>query len=104
MTASPTPPTSQETRQRLVALRVRQFRAKLGLTQAAAAASAGLPLRTYRRFEASGRGNVETLYAIAVAFGRGQMIEGVFTIWGDRVGPGSEARASQTPLRAAGPG
>jgi transcriptional regulator with XRE-family HTH domain len=53
-------------------------RAKLGLTQAQVAAKSGLPLRTYRRFESSGCGNVQTLYAVAAAFGRAKIIEHMF--------------------------
>jgi len=65
----------------LVARRIRQQRRGLRLTQAAAAAQAGLPLRTYRRFESTGRGNVETLYAIAYALQRGRAIENIFPLW-----------------------
>jgi len=68
----------------LVARRIRQHRIHLGLTQTAAADGARLPLRTYRRFEATGRGNVETLYAVAMALERGRGIENVFPVWQEK--------------------
>lgn len=69
--------------QRLVAQGLRAHRAKLGLTQAQAAARSGLPLRTYRRFESSGGGNVQTFYAIAAAFGRAKVLEVIFGMHGE---------------------
>ena len=76
MTDTPNP-----TPHALVATRIRQHRVRLGLTQQQAADQSRLPLRTYRRFEASGHGNVATLFAIATAFDRARAIENLFPVW-----------------------
>lgn len=61
-----------------LAIRVRRERVRQALTQPAVAAAAGVPLRTYKRFEKSGRGSVETLMRVAYALGQGNAVENLF--------------------------
>ena len=72
---------ADQTLHSLIATRIRQHRLRLHLTQEQAAAQCQLPLRTYRRFEASGHGNVVTLFAIAAAMDRTQAVENIFPAW-----------------------
>lgn len=100
LTAPALPVAHRPVAHRLIALRVRQQRVKLGLTQAEAAARSGLPIRTYRRFESSGHGNVDTLYAVAMAFDRVQAVESIFGVWAEKqagdVKPPARPLSSQT--------
>lgn len=61
-----------------LAIRVRRERVRQALTQPAVAAAAGVPLRTYKRFEKSGRGSIETLMRVAYALGHGMAVENLF--------------------------
>lgn len=58
----------------LVADRTRLLRQEAGLTQEALAALANVPLRTYKRFEAGGRANLETFIRILRALNRAQYL------------------------------
>lgn len=50
-----------------LAMRVRGERVRCGLTQLAFAEKAGVPLRTYKRFELGGAGTIETLVRVMKA-------------------------------------
>jgi transcriptional regulator with XRE-family HTH domain len=47
-----------------LAMRVRKHRQETGQTQAEFAENAGIPLRTYKRFETNGKANLETFVAV----------------------------------------
>ncbi|MEN8512658.1 helix-turn-helix transcriptional regulator [Burkholderia sp. RS02] len=61
-----------------VAMRVRGERVRGGFTQAAFAEKAGVALRTYKRFELSGVGSIETLARILMAMGHAR---GFYTLF-----------------------
>lgn len=61
-----------------VAMKVRGERVKRGMSQSAFAEKAGVPLRTYKRFELTGGGTVETLVRILMAMGHAR---GFFTLF-----------------------
>jgi transcriptional regulator with XRE-family HTH domain len=52
-----------------LATRVRRERKKAGLSQAEFAGAAGIPLRTYKRFETHGRGTLETFMRVLKTLG-----------------------------------
>lgn len=52
-----------------LAMRVRGERVRTGFSQSAFAEKAGVALRTYKRFELSGVGNIDTLARIMIAMG-----------------------------------
>ena len=53
-----------------LAMKVRKHRREVKLSQAAFAERAGIPLRTYKRFEAHGRANLETFVEVLRAMER----------------------------------
>lgn len=53
-----------------LATKVRQWRRTEGLSQAALAAQAEVPLRTYKRFETHGKANLETFVQVLRVLGR----------------------------------
>lgn len=61
-----------------LAMRVRGERVKNGFSQFAFAEKAGVPLRTYKRFELTGAGSIETLARILIAMGHAR---GFFTLF-----------------------
>ena len=50
--------------------KVRRFRQEIGMSQSAFAERAGVPLRTYKRFESHGRANLETFIQVLQAMDR----------------------------------
>lgn len=71
-----------------LAMRVRGERVKNGYSQAAFAEKAGIALRTYKRFELSGLGTIQTLARIMIAM---EHARGFFTLF-----PMPQAVASMT--------
>jgi len=63
---------------KLLATRVRRARAAAGESQQAFADRAGIPLRTYKRFETDGRANLETFIHVLKALGRTQYLPLLF--------------------------
>ncbi|MEM5440016.1 helix-turn-helix domain-containing protein [Paraburkholderia phymatum] len=61
-----------------LAMRVRGERVRNGFSQSAFAEKAGIPLRTYKRFELSGAGSIETLARILMALGHAR---GFYTLF-----------------------
>jgi transcriptional regulator with XRE-family HTH domain len=61
-----------------LAMRVRGERVKNGYSQSAFAEKAGVTLRTYKRFELSGIGSIETLAKILMAMGHAR---GFYTLF-----------------------
>jgi transcriptional regulator with XRE-family HTH domain len=61
-----------------LAMRVRGERVKNGYSQSAFAEKAGITLRTYKRFELSGMGSIETLARILMAMGHAR---GFYTLF-----------------------
>ncbi|MCA8121261.1 helix-turn-helix domain-containing protein [Burkholderia cepacia] len=61
-----------------LAMRVRGERVRAGFSQAAFAEKAGVALRTYKRFELSGVGSIETLARILMAMGHAR---GFYTLF-----------------------
>ncbi len=59
----------------VIGLRIKNERLRLNLTQDSVARQAGLALRTYKRFEASGRTNLATLVAVLRVLNRLRMLE-----------------------------
>jgi transcriptional regulator with XRE-family HTH domain len=57
-----------------LATKVRQWRRTERLSQAELAGRAEVPLRTYKRFEAHGRANLETFIQVLRALGRTQYL------------------------------
>lgn len=53
-----------------LAMKVRRQRRDARLSQAEFASRAGIPLRTYKRFEAHGKANLETFVEVLRALGR----------------------------------
>lgn len=53
-----------------LAMRVRQARRANGVSQARLALKAGIPLRTYKRFEVHGKGTLETFVKVLRALDR----------------------------------
>ena len=62
-----------------LAMRVRTRRLEMNLTQKGMAARAGIPLATYRRFEACGESSLSNLILIAVVLGMTSDIERLFS-------------------------
>jgi transcriptional regulator with XRE-family HTH domain len=56
--------------QALLRERVRTLRLQQGLKQTTLATRAGVPIASYRRFERTGRGSVQTFLRVAHALGR----------------------------------
>lgn len=94
-------PTLLETIRKLLCTRLKAHRQRSGLTQEQAAAKAGIPLRTWRRFEKTGAGNVETLYAVCYALERGRAVENLFPVW-QAPKPEHQVRISGEVVREAG--
>ncbi len=63
---------------RYLAMRVRGERVRNGYSQPAFAEKAGIALRTYKRFELTGVGNIETLIRILMALDHAR---GFFTLF-----------------------
>lgn len=61
-----------------LAMRVRGERVRTGFSQSAFAEKAGVALRTYKRFELSGAGSIETLARILMAMGHAR---GFYTLF-----------------------
>lgn len=61
-----------------LAMRVRGERVRNGFSQSAFAEKAGVALRTYKRFELSGVGSIETLARILMALGHAR---GFYTLF-----------------------
>lgn len=61
-----------------LAMRVRGERVRSGLSQPAFAEKAGIALRTYKRFELSGTGSIETFARILMAMGHAR---GFYTLF-----------------------
>ncbi|WP_144403609.1 MULTISPECIES: hypothetical protein [Caballeronia] len=61
-----------------LAMRVRRERIRGGYSQPAFAEKAGIALRTYKRFELSGIGSIETLTRVLMAMGHAR---GFFTLF-----------------------
>jgi transcriptional regulator with XRE-family HTH domain len=59
-------------------MKVRKSRQAAGLSQAAFADLAGIPLRTYKRFESHGKANLETFVAALRALERTQYLVTLF--------------------------
>lgn len=59
----------------VIALRLKNERLRRGLSQATVALSSGVSLRTYKRFEASGTGNIQTLVSVLRVLERLRMLE-----------------------------
>lgn len=59
----------------VIGYRLKTERLRLGVTQASAANSAGISLRTYKRFEATGRGAVGTFVAVLRMMNRLRALE-----------------------------
>ncbi len=59
----------------VIALRLKNERLRRGLSQSTVAVSSGVSLRTYKRFEASGTGNIQTLVSVLRTLDRLRMLE-----------------------------
>lgn len=59
---------------RYLGMKVRNWRQTEGLSQTQLAAQAGVPLRTYKRFESHGKANLETFVEVLRALGRTQYL------------------------------
>ena len=57
-----------------LAMKVRRHRRDAGVSQAEFAKQAGIPLRTYKRFESHGRANLETFIEVLRAMERTQYL------------------------------
>src|SRR5437773_585238 len=57
-----------------LAMKVRRHRREAGISQADFAKQAGIPLRTYKRFEAHGKANLETFIEVLRAMERTQYL------------------------------
>lgn len=55
---------------RMIAVRMKGERLRLGLSQQALASRSDIPLTTYRRLERTGEGSIENLLAVLIAVGR----------------------------------
>ena len=53
-----------------LAMKVRRFRQEAGMSQSAFAEQAGVPLRTYKRFESQGKASLETFIEVLQAMER----------------------------------
>ncbi|WP_087688927.1 helix-turn-helix domain-containing protein [Pandoraea sp. PE-S2R-1] len=69
---------SNEEIAKFLAMRVRGERSRSGRSQAAFAEKAGISLRTYKRFELSGTGSIDTLVRIMMALDHAR---GFFTLF-----------------------
>ena len=58
-----------------LASRIRSERVRKGHTQEAISSLAGISLRTYKRFEWTGRGNISNLIEVLRVFGKLRLIE-----------------------------
>jgi len=63
---------------KLLRLRIRLERRRLGLSQAKFASLCGIPLRTYKRLELGGCDSIEALVKVAQGFGRGAGLNMLF--------------------------
>ena len=63
-----------------LASNIRIERRKAGYTQAKFAELTGISLRTYKRFEANGQGNIETLIQILRALGKLRILQAMFPV------------------------
>jgi transcriptional regulator with XRE-family HTH domain len=63
---------------RYIGTRAKQARRERQETQAAFAARAGIPLRTYKRLESQGQGSLETFLKVLIALERGHYLHVVF--------------------------
>lgn len=61
-----------------IALRIRRERTLLGASQADFAKAAGIPLRTYKRFEATGHASLENFVRVISVFERVSALELLF--------------------------
>lgn len=61
----------------VLGVRLKTERLRKGLTQEEMSASSGVPVRTYKRLEANGRGSLETLVAVLRVLERLQILEAV---------------------------
>lgn len=59
----------------VIALRLKNERLRRGLSQVTVASSSGISLRTYKRFEADGRGTTQTLVAVLRVLERLRLLE-----------------------------
>jgi DNA-binding transcriptional regulator YiaG len=57
-----------------LAMKVRRFRQEARLSQVAFAEQAGIPVRTYKRFESHGKANLETFVQVLRAMERTQYL------------------------------
>ena len=88
-----------------LAMKVRRQRREAGLSQAEFASQAGIPLRTYKRFEAHGKANLETFVEVLRALGRTHYLFMLFPA-PVRVAPAPtlEDKLRTIRLRVQGPG
>lgn len=59
----------------VIAIRLKTERLRGGMSQLALSEKSGIPLRTYKRFEATGRGQIDTLVAVLRALNRLRLLE-----------------------------
>ena len=59
----------------VIALRLKNERLRNGWSQATISQLTGIPLRTYKRFESSGKGQTETLVAVLRALNKLRLLE-----------------------------
>lgn len=63
-----------------LAMKVRRHRRDAGVSQAEFAKQAGIPLRTYKRFESHGKANLETFIEVLRAMERTQYLFMLFPV------------------------
>lgn len=89
---------------KLIASRMRQLRQDSGHTQESLAALANVSLRTFKRFEAEGKGNLETFISILRALNRVQYLHLIFPAHMPRAGSAYEEKIAKARTRWQRPG
>ena len=85
-------------------MKVRRQRREAGLSQAEFASQAGIPLRTYKRFEAHGKANLETFIEVLRALGRTHYLFMLFPAPVRATAPSLKDKLRTIRLRVRGPG
>ena len=85
--------------QTLLVDRLRTLRLREGLKQTTLAARAGVPIATFRRFEKTGRGTLQTFLRVAHALGRLDELSSLFETPAIRTLDDLESSSSSPPLR-----